>query len=594
VIKGHEDELVMEDTQATWDGTGKAPKTVDNTGRDGLTMIVDSKNLTVKLLADETLRKAIQDVLEPKLGQEIYNKEITVADLQAKVNNWTALTAEKVVAKAKEKVQNIVGGRFETAVDATNELLDQMSGELQTELKNQLDKLTQYGSYKLTVVDDTTENLPTELGKYVFHTFSYGMVYAKATLEIVPMPVKLTVVNAEMTIGEEAPAFTYTALDENGKTVEIAAEDVQFKVLDQNNEEVTYVEAITEAGEYTIQASVNEEKYPNYAVELINGVLTIQEKLKCNLAAIEVSCEAEIVLRLKTFIPEELLEDENAYVLLTKYGKRTVETKLTAAELLAMGTDSKGRYVLEQGVASGEMTSNVTMEIFDGNGNAVTIVDYADGIEKTVITRNVLDYARRILEVGSEKQKKLITALVTYGGYAQIHFDVDAENPAYNVLGEYGIETPSLSGFTAESIAQELTKSETSIGITQSAQQAFLDAALYQRVYFVLDEGSSIENYNFSLKYTENYVEKTKPVEPVYEASRNRYYVDILDIPAAYMDYMYEITVTNKTTGEEYSVSTSMLVFVKLALQKFTDEDQLNALRAMYYYNQAANEFFGK
>ena len=191
VIKGHEDELVMEDSVVYYDGTGKEPVTVDNTGRDGLTLIVDSANKSYKLLSDNTLRAAIQEVIEPKLGKSIYNNEVTIGEIQAKIPGWTDMVAQKVIDKAIAKVTSVTGGRFESEIGAVNELLDKMSAKLLKELKDQLNKLNAYSAYSFVIVDDTTENLPKEIGKYVFHTFSYSMVYAKATLEIIE-PVSYT------------------------------------------------------------------------------------------------------------------------------------------------------------------------------------------------------------------------------------------------------------------------------------------------------------------------------------------------------------------------------------------------------------------
>jgi hypothetical protein len=240
------------------------------------------------------------------------------------------------------------------------------------------------------------------------------------------------------------------------------------------------------------------------------------------------------------------------------------------------------------------MTKVVTMSIYDGNGNLCNISDYASGTVGTSVSRTVLDYAELALTKGTAKQKAIVTALLTYGGYAQGYFNKDVENPAYNLLTQLGYEIPDVSGISADSITQELIKSNTQIGITQTAQQAYLESAVYHRVYYVLDAGYSIEDFDFVLTYTEGGVEKTKSVEAVYEASKNRYYIDILDIPAAYWDYMYKITATNVETGESYEVSTSVLAYLKLGLAKSTNETQKMLFRAMYYYNQAANSFFGK
>jgi hypothetical protein len=132
-------------------------------------------------------------------------------------------------------------------------------------------------------------------------------------------------------------------------------------------------------------------------------------------------------------------------------------------------------------------------------------------------------------------------------------------------------------------------------GIKATGMQAFLDSAIYLRVYFNLAEGADIDDYKFVLTYADPEGNThTKEVEPGYEAGRNRYYVDIEDIPAAYLDYMYNITVTNTKTNATYSVTTSVIVWVKNSLNSSSNEDQKNLLKAIYLYNQAANELFGK
>ena len=313
------------------------------------------------------------------------------------------------------------------------------------------------------------------------------------------------------------------------------------------------------------------------------------------LAAIEAAYDAEVVLSLKFFIDEDFLNDENATVVMTKDGRwGAVETVFTTADLKEMGTDKNGRYVLSQGIASGEMTRAVTFQFIDGNGNTVSIIDYVDGETKESVSRTVVDYARLALEKGTDKQKMMATALVTYGGYAQIFFKVDADNPAFNVLSEFGLAVPDITGITSDTVGAVKVIEGANIGITQTTQATFLDSAIYLRMYFVLDEGASIDNYTFALTYTENKVEKTMPIEAVYEEAKNRYYVDILDIPAAYLDYMYKITVTNNATGETYSVSNSVNAWIKLLLENSTNPAQINMGKAMYYYNQCANEFFGK
>ena len=319
------------------------------------------------------------------------------------------------------------------------------------------------------------------------------------------------------------------------------------------------------------------------------------EAVVVDFVAIQLSAEAEVVLRLKFTIPDELLNDTNAYVILTEEANAITKvdqvSEFTMAELKAQGTDSSGRYVLEQGIAAGEMTGDISVQFIDGNGNVVMIRDYMDGSLNEKLTRTVLDYTRLALEKGNVKMKNLSTAMVTFGGYAQSYYGVDTSNPAYNVLEEFGIAMPDVGAISADTFTQELTRSGKDIGIKQTTQKIGLDSRVYMTTYFELDEGASIDNYTFMLTYTEGRVEKTIELEAVEE--NGRYRVDIQDIPVAYWDYMYKITVTD-AQGDSYEVSSSILAWAKRCIQNSSNQKQVNMAKAMYYYNQAANEYFGK
>ena len=332
----------------------------------------------------------------------------------------------------------------------------------------------------------------------------------------------------------------------------------------------------------------------------VDGVCGVCGKtgLLVELSAIEVSFDAEILLWTYFIIPDELLNDDNAYVVVTKNGAwGDVVTTITMSELREAGPTAYGDYKVEQGVASGEMGRSITVQFVDGNGKNVNIRDYVDGSVADKISRTVVDYAKRLLDNGSSKQKALVSAMLTYGGYSQIKFGVDAENPVYNVLSEYGIQIPTLSDISSDDIEQSLVKSANSNGLTYTAQEAYLDSAIYHRIYFKLDAGQAIENFKFEVtKVDVNGKTYTETVETVgYDASYNEYYVDILDIPAAYLDYMYTVTATNIQTSEIYEVSTSVLVWAKLIMGNARNPvSQINLAKAVYYYNQAANTFFGK
>lgn len=162
------------------------------------------------------------------------------------------------------------------------------------------------------------------------------------------------------------------------------------------------------------------------------------------LAAIQLSAESEVLLKLKVKILDTLLAQDDAYILLTEeeneVTKQDQVTKITMKDLKAQGPDSSGRYVLSQGIAAGEMTGKVSIKGFDEAGNSIYIGDYTDNSIATELVRTVIDYTRLALTNGSDNMKALSAAMVTFGGYAQAYFGVDTTHPAYDVLAEKAFE----------------------------------------------------------------------------------------------------------------------------------------------------------
>lgn len=309
-----------------------------------------------------------------------------------------------------------------------------------------------------------------------------------------------------------------------------------------------------------------------------------------HLEAINASADSEIILMLYFTDPYSLLEGASATVTMvtekttTTDGETTtnsVEDKATYAVSELWDADEKC-YVVSQPAASGEMTSPVTVTFTTSDGSTIPVYDYVSGTCGNSITRTVQDYAERALANGTAKQKEIVQALVTYGGYSQTAFGTNLSNLAY------GTTAPDLGTVTIDDKVITTTGSVT--GLTQDGQQAFLDSAIKLRVYFVLSSGS-IEDYTFTLKRPNG---STATLNTGYEDSNQKYYVDIKDIPAAYLDNDYTITVTRG--NETYTVETSVFAYLAKVLAEGSgaSEAQKNAAKAMYLYGTAATTFFGK
>ena len=84
-------------------------------------------------------------------------------------------------------------------------------------------------------------------------------------------------------------------------------------------------------------------------------------------------------------------------------------------------------------------------------------------------------------------------------------------------------------------------------------------------------------------------------MDPVREEKTGRYYVDIPNIPAAYLDNDYTLTIAHKTDGTSCTVNASVLAWVKLVLQSgSSNENRIMMAKALFLYSQAATDYFGK
>ncbi len=394
-------------------------------------------------------------------------------------------------------------------------------------------------------------------------------------------PISTQYVLAEYAYSDDWSEFLGWTAQENLVIEVVAGEQLKIEVVGYSDADAWTVPAV----DYTLTGDFE---------AAVNPVI--------NFKAITVSFDAEIKLGLRFILPDEFLADEGAKAVVTKYtnydaGMKTTVTEYSVADLVALGTDSSGRTTIFQGTASGEMTAEVTYEFYDGNGNKLMITDYSNNeAEVDIITRSVLDYAENALTKGSAKIKALVTAMLVYGGYAQINFKVDSANPAYNLLTELGLEVPDISGITSDTITQVPVNdgaAGSGYGIYQSKQTPGLDSAIYLRTYWYVESGYSVSDYTFAIDYVDAQGVVTRTVvEP--EDLTTRYGVTILNIPGAYLDHMYTLTATNNETGVVYTAQTSVMAWVKSMLAGSTNVAQVNMGKAMYYYSQAANTYFGK
>ena len=354
---------------------------------------------------------------------------------------------------------------------------------------------------------------------------------------------------------------------------EIKADDYMGETpLKPEDEKYTYVFAGWKECEGGFMAQYTEiEKEP-----------VVQED-KVVMISKEIRLKDEIEMRYTVAIPENLI-NAGAYVVMEKTGAYGTVTLTYNASKLASCLNANGNYVVSMGVAPAEITVPITIQVFDGDGNAQDLYK-GDNLLGKSASRTVLDYAKAILEANDDR-KDLAIALVTYCGYAQKNFNVDADNPAFNILADYGIEQLDLSGITAETLSNyKNTMTNPDMGVKATSINAFIDSNVYIRLF--LQVQGDINDYSFTLTTPGG----DRTIKPVLDEESNRYYVDIPNIASGYLDYQYKVTV--RKGSETNEISTSVLSYARSVLKNSKNsETKKNLVRALYLYNQEANAYW--
>lgn len=283
VIKGHDDELIMQDTHVPYDGAEHWVETDVNNGRDGFTIIVERNEnesaKSINFVMDDTMEAVVDAAIKKILKNDatVVGKTITLSQLQQKSSTWATDLATAVIDEVERVARDKSPARFDDNIENAADRGEDLLATLKTKLINKLNEL--YGSYP-NVSISIQGKAPVKVGKYDFYTFNYGLVRASARLQIHPIYVVAAPENAGKEydgqgtedlsgVKTDIICYSYEGLGSEPAVVNVTDKDH----LDQVNAvagDVTRV-AGADVGEYAMTAVL--ESFESYEGTCLEGKL---------------------------------------------------------------------------------------------------------------------------------------------------------------------------------------------------------------------------------------------------------------------------------------------------------------------------------
>ena len=283
---------------------------------------------------------------------------------------------------------------------------------------------------------------------------------------------------------------------------------------------------------------------------------------------VSLSLEGFIGLNCYVEIPQSLLDDPQAYVLLD--GKTLLVAD--APTRTVNGCQARSFSAL---VTAKEMRRRLTMQLFDGQGNAVPL-QVQDGSSDESFHFSVQDYLDKTLASdASPKLLAVVTAMNDYGSCAQVQFHYDTDNRSPLLGNPEAVSPEELSSFTPS-----VEQAEDG-GLRYAGATLQLEAGTTFRFYFRLQSGT-IGDYRICIDGTE--------ASPVKNGSY--WTVEVDNLSAKDLDRTVSVTVD--AGGERViTLSCSPLSYAWAVLSGNTGTAELKLLcQALFRYWQAAEAYF--
>lgn len=256
--------------------------------------------------------------------------------------------------------------------------------------------------------------------------------------------------------------------------------------------------------------------------------------------------------------------------------------KFNASDAAEVNENGKTLYKFSCPVNAAQMSDTIETRIVIDNNT------------KEEFSYSVKEYASELLLKSSEYPTeivKLVKALLNYGTAAQTFFKYNTDKPANAILSDTD-KAVAAADFDAYKAVIKADSANGAIdGLTYYGSSLICKSEMTVRHYFILDNGSDINNYKFSYIDTEGYEVSLIPKKV---SDGGVYCVDISGIMACSLNKNYVCRVTGMDNSQTIELDYGPLSYAySVANSKDSSKELMNLMNALYMYSEMARKVNG-
>jgi hypothetical protein len=260
-----------------------------------------------------------------------------------------------------------------------------------------------------------------------------------------------------------------------------------------------------------------------------------------------------------------------------KIGGRTY--KINASDAAEVNENGKTLYKFSCPVNAAQMSDTIETRIVIDNNT------------KEEYSYSVKEYASELLSKSNEypaETVKLVKALLNYGTAAQTFFKYNTDNPANGILSDADKAVDAADFDAYKAVIKADSPNGQNKGLSYYGSSLICKSEMTVRHYFILDNGSDINNYKFSYIDTDGYEVSLTPKKA---SDGGVYCVDISGIMACSLDKNYVCRVTGMDSSQIIELNYGPLSYAySVANDKDSSIELKNLMNALYMYSEMARK----